>query len=101
MKRKNLVCRDYSKCKHAHMHARMHTYTHTGTRTHACTDCTKLNLHNLKQAANRDLKRTAWNRKHSRSIALSKKKTFVETSYDITTQYQNLFMCTADCRSHV
>ena len=36
-------------------HAYTHTHTHTGTCTHKHSDCTKPNLHSLKQAANRDL----------------------------------------------
>ena len=76
----NLVHRDHSKHvqgahvhAHAHTHARTHshTLTHTGTRTHQHTDYTKLNLHNLKRAANRDsrqMKTAAWNGKCGRSI---------------------------------
>ena len=55
----NLVHRDYSK----------HARTRSGTHEH--TGYTKLNLHNLKQAANRDLRRmkaAAQNGKRGRSI---------------------------------
>ena len=64
-KAQNLVHRDYSK----------HTYTHTGTHTQMNSDYTKLNLHSLKRAANRDLRRTKtaeWSRKHGRSTVLGK-----------------------------
>ena len=56
-KAQNLVRRDYSK----------------STRTHKHADYTKLNLHNLKRAANKDLRwmtTSARNGKHSRSIVL-------------------------------
>ena len=49
----------------AYMNAR--TFTHRDTRTHEHTDYTKLISCNLKQAANRDLRRmktVAWNGKH-------------------------------------
>ena len=45
--------------KHTHTHLPhppTYTHTHTHTRTHKHTDYTKLNLHNFKQAANRDLR---------------------------------------------
>ena len=38
----------------AYMHA--HKHTHTGAHTHKHTDCAKLNLHNLKQAAKNRLR---------------------------------------------
>ena len=40
---------------HAHVHTHTYTHTHTGICTHKHTDYTKLNLHNLKWAANRFL----------------------------------------------
>ena len=53
-----------------HTHAIARTYTtQRGTRTHEHTVYTKLNLHNLKRAANRDLRRMkteARNGKHGR-----------------------------------
>ena len=61
-------------CTHAHTHT--HTHTHTQAHTHKHTDYTKLNLHNLKQAANTDLilmKTVAWNGKHGRSTVLGEK----------------------------
>ena len=50
---------------------RAHTHTHIHTHTHEHTDYTKLNLHSLKQAANRDLwrmKTAECNGKHGRSV---------------------------------
>ena len=41
---------------HACTHARTHARTHTHTNTHEHTGYTKLNLHSLKWAANRDLR---------------------------------------------
>ena len=55
---------------HIHTHTCVHTHTHTCARTHrsTCThkhsDDTKLNLHSIKQAANRDsrwIKTATWN----------------------------------------
>ena len=42
---------------HTHTHKYTHTHTHTNTHTHEHTDYTKLDLHNLKRAASRDLRR--------------------------------------------
>ena len=68
-KAQNLVRRDYSKRRHARMHARTHAHTHTHARTHARTHTharerehtdyiqSLIYTHNLKQAANRDLRR--------------------------------------------
>ena len=56
--------------RHAHIH------THTGTCTHEHTAYTKFKLHDLKQAANIDLrwmKTVAQSRKYGRSIVLGKK----------------------------
>ena len=75
----NLLCRDYSKSihvhghthTHAHAYTHTHTHTHTGTYTHECANYTRLNLHNLKWAANRNyrwVKMAALNGKHDRSI---------------------------------
>ena len=67
---------------HTHTHTHMYRYKHTGTRTHARTDCTKLNLHNLKLAADRGLrwmKKAAWNGKHGRPIVLGKEMFFSYT----------------------
>ena len=61
------------------MHTHMHALTHTGTCTHEHTDYTKLNLHNLKRAANRDsrqMKTAEWNGKCGRSIVFWGKKNF-------------------------
>ena len=59
----DLVWRDYPKCTHMHPHPPEYT------------DDTKFNLHNLTQAAKRDLRRmktAARNRKQGRSIVLEK-----------------------------
>ena len=62
---------------HAHTHARAHTHTHMGTHTHNYSDYTKLNLHSLKRAPNREMDETAaWNRKHGRSTVLEKEMFF-------------------------
>ena len=58
-----------------HSETRAHTHTHT----HKYSDYTKINLHSLKLAANRDLKwmkTAALNRKCSRSTVLGKEVFF-------------------------
>ena len=52
-------------CTHAHTH----THTHTQAHTHKHTDYTKLNLHNLKQAANRDLRQTKTAAQNGKNMA--------------------------------
>ena len=44
---------------HTHTHTHTDTHTHRGTRTHKHSDCTKLNIHSLKRAANAP---ETWNR---------------------------------------
>ena len=54
---------------------RAYTYTHRDTHTYKHTDYTKLNLHNLKQAANQDsrwIKTAVQNIRHGRSIIWGK-----------------------------
>ena len=66
-KEQNLVCRDFQ------------AHTHRSTHTHEHTDYTKLHLHNLKQAANRDLrqmKTAARNGRHGGSVVLGKRSVF-------------------------
>ena len=66
-KEQNLVCRDFQ------------AYTHRSTHTHEHTDYTKLHLHNLKQAANRDfrqMKTAARNGRHGGSVVLGKRNVF-------------------------
>ena len=53
---------------YTHTHARAHIERERGTRTLEHTDSTKLTLHNLKRAANRDLRRME---SHSFSLSLN------------------------------
>ena len=64
---------------HTHAHDHTHTRTHTGTRTHEQSDYTKLNLHSLKRAANRDLRwmNSSTERKTWQVYSLEKKKKFL------------------------
>ena len=65
----------------AHTNARTqaHTHTHTHTHTHKHSDYTKLNLHSLKRAANRDLRwmNSSTERKTWQVYSLEKKKKFL------------------------
>ena len=70
-----------------HMHTHMHALTHTHTHRHLHTDYTKLNLHNLKRAANRNLRRmktAARNGKYGRSLILAKRLSLQNLGHNVS-----------------